>query len=90
MVFAKTEHLDILDDHHFVVGDLEQRAVEDFPRVHLVALGQLAKRARHAFRRAAQSVAVRIFAELDQHSPNESGQFGFRRGSGRKFVDQLV
>src|SRR5215472_19022284 len=47
VVFAQTEHLNILDDHHFVVSYVEHRAQQNLLRALLVALGQILQTNQH-------------------------------------------
>ena len=63
VVFAHAEELNILDDHHLVVLDLEQRSIDDFLNVGGVAAGQKTQRLFGTLRRAAQTLAIGILAE---------------------------
>ena len=46
VVLAEAVEVDVLDEHHLVVGDLEERVVEDRERILRVALGEEAQRLR--------------------------------------------
>jgi hypothetical protein len=64
VVLAEAVELDVLDDHHLVVGDVEEGVVQDLVRVLVIAPGQEAQRLRDAARRADQAVAARALAQL--------------------------
>src|SRR6516164_3388497 len=83
MVFAQTEHLNILDDHHFVVSYVEHRAQQNLLRVLLVALGQILHRSFHTFGSVPESITLWVFAETKQHFPHEVLQA--RTGQGLRF-----
>ncbi len=57
VVLAHGVELDVLDDDHLVVLDVEERAVEDFVDVHAVALGEEGHRLLHALGGLEQAVA---------------------------------
>ena len=40
MVLAQTEHFDVLHNHHFVIGDSEQRVLQHGFRIFVVSLGE--------------------------------------------------
>ena len=74
MVFAHAEELDVLDDHHLVVLNGEQRPVDDFVQIHGVAAGQKAERFLGAHRGPNQSLPGRIFPQFAQdplHRPGD-------------------
>src|SRR6516165_6080641 len=58
VVFAQTEHLNILDDHHLVVSYVEHRAQQNLLRVLLVALGQILHRSFHTFGSIQESITL--------------------------------
>ena len=66
VVLAQAVEVDVLDDHHLVIIDGEQRVVEHLVDVGAVPAGQKLVRLLHPLRRVAQSFARRIFAEVRQ------------------------
>src|SRR5262249_50360158 len=66
VVLAEAVEVDVLHDHHLVVGDREERIVQDRHRVLLVALREEAQRARDARRRPREPFAAGLLAELLQ------------------------
>ena len=67
VVLAQREHLDILDDDHLVVGDVEHGRLQHFIGVLAVALGQLAHDLRVAHGGFAQSVPINVFAQASKN-----------------------
>src|SRR5271154_3901985 len=66
MVLAEAEELNVLHHHHFVIGNAKRGAIQNVFRVLQIAAGQEFQRLFVAFRRLAQSFAIRIFPdELD-------------------------
>lgn len=63
MVFAQRIQLDVANQHHLVVGGLEDGAVDDLGDVLFVTLRQELHRARRAVRRAQQAFAVGVLAQ---------------------------
>jgi hypothetical protein len=63
VVFAQTEHLNILDDHHLVVSHVEHRA-------------QIVERTFHAFGSVQQAIPLRVLAETHQHFSHKFLQAG--------------
>ena len=66
MMFAEGKELDVFDDDHLVVVDIEERAVEDCGNVLGVAAREEGHGFFHAFRRIEQAVARGIFADAQQ------------------------
>src|SRR6266851_8243148 len=85
MMFAQTEHLNVLDDYHLVISYIEHRAQQGFLRVLSVAFGQILQRTFHAFGSATQAIPLWIFAQMDQHFPCEILQAGIGRRLGFKY-----
>ena len=75
-MFAETEHLDILDDHHLVISYIEHRAQQNFLWVLLVAFGQILHRTFHAFGSFPQAITLRVLAEAQQHFSHQFLQAG--------------
>lgn len=74
MVLAETEHLNVPDNHHFIIGQIEHRVQESFLWVLLVAPSQMLQGAFDAFGCSHQAVAIRILAQSDQHFSYEFRQ----------------
>jgi len=66
VMLAKAKHLNVFDDDHFVIRDIEQRALKDFVSILLLAPGQEFERLLHALRRADKAIAVRILPQPQQ------------------------
>src|SRR5256885_11094030 len=64
VMFAQTEHLDVFDDHHFVIIDFEQSTVQKLSRILLISTGQELDRFRHALWRPLQAVALGILTDV--------------------------
>src|SRR5262245_37872525 len=71
VMLAEAVHVDVAHHHHFVVVHGEERAVDDFVDVCLVAAGQKPERLVDTSRRFEEPLARRILAELCQQLPNE-------------------
>jgi hypothetical protein len=71
VVLAEAVEVDVLDEHHLVVGHLEERVVEDRVRILRVALGEEAQRLRHPLGGALQAVARGVLAELLEQRVDE-------------------
>ena len=67
VVLAQAEHLDVFHDHHFVIGDREQRILKQRFRVFVVATSKKLKSFVDPCRRAQQSFALRIFVQANEH-----------------------
>src|SRR5690606_30444622 len=65
VVLARRVHLDVLDEHHLLVPEVERRR-EDVGRLLAQAREDLAVGARHAGRGVAQALAVRVLADGDE------------------------
>ena len=70
MMLAQTEQLDVPNDDHFVVGNVEHCLVQKLVGVHLVAAGQESQCAIHAPGGVQQTIAIRVFADLGQNRPD--------------------
>ena len=82
-MFAQTEHLNILDDHHLVVSYVEHRAQQSLLRVLLVTFGQILHRSFHTFGSVPEAITLWVLAETNQHFPHEVLQA--RTGQGLRF-----
>ena len=69
VVLAQAVEVDVLDDHHLAVIDGEQRVVEDFVDVHVVAAREELEGLFDALRGVEQPFAARIFSELGKELP---------------------
>jgi hypothetical protein len=68
VVLTEAEDFDVLDNHHLVVGDLVERAVQDLIHILMIAAGQKTQGPSHALGRFEQPVARGILAQFaDQH-----------------------
>src|SRR6478735_8594841 len=65
VVLARRVHLDVLDEHHLLVTEVERRR-EDVGRLLAQPREDLAVGARDARRRLAQALAVRVLADGEQ------------------------
>src|ERR1051325_729820 len=70
MVLAEAEELDIFDDHHLVILDLEDGAVKEFVNVGMITAGQKTESLAHTFGRTHQSLTSRVFTEAGQDFGN--------------------
>ena len=75
VVLAQAVELDVFDDDHFVVTDVEHGAVQQFVGILAVAAGKKTQRFLETLGRAAQSFAVGIFAQLHEHLADQLGNF---------------
>jgi tetratricopeptide (TPR) repeat protein len=66
VVLAEAVEVDVLDDHHLVIIDGEQRAVETASMSASVAARQEAQRLLDALRRVEQPLARRVLPELPE------------------------
>ena len=84
VMLAERVEGDVLDDHHLRVAHLEDRAVDQPVRVHVVAGRQLVVHAVHALRRAPQPLAVRVLPylreDLAHRGLDPSARPGHERG----------
>src|ERR1019366_2807920 len=83
VVLTQAEHFDVLHDHHLVVVHAEQRRLQHLFRVFAVALGKVLQGVGEALRRLQQSLAVRLFAQANQHLARQLFEAG--AGQGRRF-----
>ena len=66
VVLAEAIDLDVADQHHLVVLDLEERLADDVSRVQAVPLGEYLQTLPHSCWRIDQAIAGRIFPNADQ------------------------
>jgi hypothetical protein len=66
VMFAQTEKLNVPDDDHLVIRDIEQRPVNQLVYIHLVAAGQETESAVDAGGRVHQAITLGILAKLCQ------------------------
>ena len=66
MVLAQRVERDPLDDHHLAVADVEDGAVYEPIRVHVVAAGKLEPHPMHSLRSAQQALTLRILADFHE------------------------
>ncbi len=66
VVFAHAEHLNVLDDNHFVIVHIKQGAADHLVRVFAHAFGQVLQGFLHTLRRSEQAVSLRIFPQPQQ------------------------
>ena len=71
MVLAHAVEIDVLDDDHLAVVNGEQRVVEHLVDIRAVATRQKPQRLLDAQRRARQTLAVGVFAQLVQQLADE-------------------
>ena len=71
VVLAEAEHFYVLDDHHFVVGDGEERAFEQGFGIFGVAAGEELHGFANALGSLLEALAVRVFPEADEHFLDE-------------------
>src|SRR5204863_5932880 len=71
MMVSERVEVDVLDDHHLVVIDGEQRVVQDFIDICLVPGRQEAQRLLDARGSTNEPLTIRIFTELDQEPPDQ-------------------
>ena len=67
VVLAEAEHFDVLDDYHLVVGDGEERALEQGLGIFGVAAGKELQGLANTLGSLLETFALRIFAEADEH-----------------------
>src|SRR5579862_735077 len=67
MMLAHAEYFDVLYDHHFVVGDVEQGSIQDLIHILLIATGQIPQGLGHALWSFQQSLASWVLAQLAQN-----------------------
>src|SRR6185369_3450662 len=67
VMFTEAEHLDILDDDHFVIVHGEEGAVEDGFRIFLVAASKKLHSLANSFGSSRESFAIRVLPQADQH-----------------------
>ncbi len=80
MVLAEAEHLDIFDDHHLVVADGEERALEQSLGIFGVAAGEKLQGLANPLRSLLKTFALRVFAEADEHFLDEIFEAGAGEG----------
>src|SRR5215217_1397197 len=66
MMLAHAEKIDILHDHHLVVLDWKQRAIQERINVPVVSLSHERQRLGHAFRSLQETVPPRLFTQRQQ------------------------
>lgn len=76
VMFAERKKVDVLDDHHLVVINREQRAVEQMVHVLPVAPCHELPCLSHARRCVAETVACGVFAQRDQHLRHQGFHIG--------------
>ena len=86
VVLAQAEHLNVLYDHHFVIVNAEQRALQDLLRVLAIAFGEILQRLGVTLRCLQQAFALGLFAQADQHLAHQFVEAG--AGDGRS-CDQV-
>ena len=64
VMLTKAEEIDVSNEHHLVVVDLEKRVIQDLHRVLVVALGEAAHGRRHPGRRAFKTLATGVLTYL--------------------------
>src|SRR6478735_9206075 len=69
VVLTGTEHLDVLDQHHLVVAEIERRR-QDVLGLLVEAREYLLVRTCHSARRLAQALTVGVLADSDEELPN--------------------
>src|SRR5262245_13611645 len=67
-MLAETVEVDVAHDHHLVILDGEERAVDDLVEVGVVSAREELHRLGDAARRLAQPLAIRILAEFFQQT----------------------
>jgi len=82
VVFTQAEHFDVFDDDHFVVADGEERAFEQGFGIFGVAAGEELHGFANALGSLLKAFAVGIFAEADEHFPDEVLEAGPGEGGG--------
>lgn len=70
MVLAKAEHLDVFDDNHLIVCDIEQCRVQQLLRIHAVSAGQKTQGVVHSLWSIDQTVAGGVFPDLGENGSN--------------------
>src|SRR6185369_5853886 len=70
VMLAQAEHLDIPDDHHLVIGNIEQCPVKEFVGIHAISAGEETHGTVNSFGGINEAVAGWIFADLRQHRPD--------------------
>jgi hypothetical protein len=68
MMLAKTEGLDVFDNYHLVIGNVEQGAIEYFIGTFLIPAGQISKGAIDSLRGFNQTITLGIFAKLNKNA----------------------
>src|ERR1700749_4931634 len=66
MMFAKRIELNVLNDHHFVIVDVEERVVKHVLHRLPIAASQKLDRLLHALRRSHQPIPRRILSDAMQ------------------------
>jgi hypothetical protein len=69
-VLAQREELDVADDPHLVVVDVEGGLVEERVRIGVISLGQLDVHAPDAVRRSDQADTIRVLPQLHEEGPD--------------------
>src|SRR5258708_32126833 len=80
VMFAQAKKLDVLHNHHFVVGHAKRRAVQDMIQVLVITAGQILQSFLETLWRLAQPFAIRILADdLDDfaHVARNSARINF-------------
>ena len=71
MVFAEGEDVEVLDDHHLVVGFMEDGALEDFPGILAIPGGKEADRLVESFRGLLEPLAIGVLSDLGEQVADE-------------------
>ena len=71
MMLAERIEVDVLDDHHLVIIDGEQRVVQDVIDVCAIPARQESQRLFDTRGRAREPFTVGVFTELDQEAPDQ-------------------
>src|SRR5215469_4041356 len=71
VVLAEAEHLDVFHDHHFVVGDREERALQQRFGVFVIAPGEEVESFVDPLGCAKETFAHGIFAQTNEHFADE-------------------
>ena len=63
VMFAKAVKLDVAHNHHFIIRNVEDRIIDQFLRINVIACQQFGIHARHTPRRVLQTLPFRILSD---------------------------
>src|SRR5688572_10070465 len=73
VMLAEAVHVDVAHHHHFIVGNVEERAVDDFVHVRAVPARQKAERLLDATRRLGEALAVGVLTKRGEQLADKIG-----------------